>query len=502
MKKLTGFIIFLMLVLWSSCRSDFESTETTGNLDFSRDTVFLDTVFSNLSTATYSLKVYNRSGDDIYIPEISLENRTDSYYRLNVDGLPGTNFENVEILARDSIYIFIETTVPSKSLEETEFLYTDKLQFKSRLHLQEVPLVTLVKDAILLYPKKDEGGIPEKIPIDTNRDGEPEFISGFYLEEEHLQLTRTKPYVIYGYAVVPEGKILSINAGARIHFHADSGILVSENASIRVKGEPSTDPNIMENQVIFKGDRLQSLYRNIPGQWGAIWLQKGSKNHLFEHVTFRNASLGILAEETLDSPPIQLKNVEIYNSAVSGIRTEGADILAENLVINNSGQASLYLNGGNHHFKHVSIVNYWSQSFTVAPAVFISNISKEGTVPLEVKFYNSIIFGNENRELGFEIDENGPAEIFFSHSLIKFSQEEVSGEWYDFSNSEIYNNIWLDEDPFFSAPKENDLRLLENSAAIDKGDPNVAQLVPQDILGNDRTQNPDLGAYEFVEIQE
>ena len=161
MKNATVFILLFLLVLWSSCRSDFESAETSGQLEFSKDTVFLDTVFSNLSTETYSLKVYNTSREDIFIPQVSLKNGENSLYRLNVDGVAGNSFDNVEILARDSVYIFIETTVPSGAVEENEFLYTDKLQFRSQSHLQEVPLVTLVKDAIFLFPKKDLQGIPE-----------------------------------------------------------------------------------------------------------------------------------------------------------------------------------------------------------------------------------------------------------------------------------------------------------------------------------------------------
>ena len=503
MKRAAGFMTLLLLVLWSSCRSDFETRESDGKLQFSRDTVFLDTVFSNLSTATYSLKVYNRSKEDIHIPQISLKNGENSLYRLNVNGLPGSFFEDVEILGRDSIYIFIETTVPSEELQESEFLYVDHLQFESAAHLQEVPLVTLVKDAILLYPKKDEQGITEKIPFGTDENGEPVMVNGFYLSPENLNLTNQKPYVIYGYAAVPEGSTLIVNAGARLYFHADSGILVPKNSSLQVKGQYSPDLQKMENEVVFKGDRLQGLYRNIPGQWGGIFLQKGSKDHLFEHLTIRNAKIGILSEGTTESPTnVNLKNVQIYNSALSGLRAENSDISAENVVINNSGQSSLYLNGGNYHFKHLSIANYWQQSFRTSPALFISTTSEAGPVPLQAEFHNSIIYGNEKRELEFAIFEGAAADLLFSHCLIKFTSENASGGFYDFSNEEIYRSIWLNEDPQFVAPKERDLRLKSTSAAIDKGDPEVAGEVPQDLLGTNRTPNPDLGAYEFVEEKE
>lgn len=499
MKFTAGFIILIMLVLWSSCQSDFEAEEFQGQLEFSRDTVFLDTVFSNLSTSTFSLKVYNRTGEDIFIPEISLEGGENSMYRLNVDGIPGKSFENIEILARDSIYIFIETTVAPESSVEKEFLYVDQLQFRSQAHLQKVPLVTLVKDAVFLYPQRDEAGFPEQIPVGLDDNGEPQLVSGFYLNEEQLKLTDHKPYVIYGYAAVPSGKILEIEAGARIYFHTDSGIIVSKDASLHITGQPSEDSVQLEKEVIFQGDRLEGLYKNLAGQWGAVWLKNGSKNHIFEHATFKNAGIGILVEGSETTlTDLQLKNVQLYNSAVSGILAENAEITAENLVINNSGQASLHLKGGKYSFIHVTISNYWQQSYRQFPAVYLENITPTGPAPLQAGFFNSILFGNEKRELLFNAEASAGFDVFFSHTLIKFAIGDDS-ELYDFNNPGIYHNIWINEEPIFADPKNNDLRLQKNSAAIDRGDPEIAQEVVKDLLGNDRTPLPDLGAYEYFE---
>ena len=66
MKRYIYFIITLgFLILWSSCRKDFEFSPSTGSLQFSKDTVYLDTVFTNIGSSTYNLKVYNRSDNDI-----------------------------------------------------------------------------------------------------------------------------------------------------------------------------------------------------------------------------------------------------------------------------------------------------------------------------------------------------------------------------------------------------------------------------------------------------
>ena len=66
------FIIGLLLAV-SSCRTDFDTVASSGNLKFSRDTVYLDTVFKNIGSSTYQLKVYNTSKTDITIPTIQLK---------------------------------------------------------------------------------------------------------------------------------------------------------------------------------------------------------------------------------------------------------------------------------------------------------------------------------------------------------------------------------------------------------------------------------------------
>jgi hypothetical protein len=73
----------------SSCRQDFVFEPSTGDLFFSKDTVYLDTVFTNIGSSTYTLKVYNRSNKDIKIPTIQLGKGQNSKYRMTVDGMTG-----------------------------------------------------------------------------------------------------------------------------------------------------------------------------------------------------------------------------------------------------------------------------------------------------------------------------------------------------------------------------------------------------------------------------
>ncbi|MEO0046496.1 MAG: hypothetical protein RL705_1687, partial [Bacteroidota bacterium] len=106
MRQLIILFIVGLAISVSSCREDFQFEPSTGDLTFSKDTVYLDTVFANIGSSTYTLKVYNKSDKDISIPTIQLGRGQASKYRMTVDGMTGENnrvFHNVELLAKDSL---------------------------------------------------------------------------------------------------------------------------------------------------------------------------------------------------------------------------------------------------------------------------------------------------------------------------------------------------------------------------------------------------------------
>ena len=72
MRNLLILLSIILTLSISSCRKDFSTVPSFGKLEFSKDTVFLDTIFSNIGSATYNLKVYNRGNQDITIPTIVL----------------------------------------------------------------------------------------------------------------------------------------------------------------------------------------------------------------------------------------------------------------------------------------------------------------------------------------------------------------------------------------------------------------------------------------------
>ncbi|WP_179339061.1 right-handed parallel beta-helix repeat-containing protein [Winogradskyella ludwigii] len=524
MKRLLSFLLcFGILLFWSSCRNDFEFTPSTGNLGFAKDTIYLDTVFTNIGSSTYNLKVYNRSDDDIVIPTIQFENGVNSRYRMNIDGTTGLEgdqegkfFEDVELLAKDSLFIFIETTIDITTLGalENQFLYTDRILFDSGSDQQDVDVVTLVKDAVFIYPSKDdETGIVETLTFDVDGDGiaDETTLQGRFLADTELIFTNEKPYVIYGYAGVNAGKTLTMNAGARVHFHADSGIIVTNNGSLNINGALSTDQETLENEVILEGDRLEPLYEDIPGQWGTIWLFNGSENNSINYATIKNATIGVLSEGNQDgvNDKLTITNSQIYNTSSFGILGQATSITAENVVINNSGQSSFAGTvGGKYNFTHCTIANYWNSSFREFPALLLNDFvqledgSYQTNDLIAANFTNCIIYGNDNPEFLLE-NQASEFNYKFTNCLLRFDNDNLEGTAnYNFSDENYYVGNVFNEDPDFEDPFENLMRIGEDSGAIGIGLQASAIIVPNDILGKNRTTSPDAGAYQNVVFAE
>jgi hypothetical protein len=510
MRKLIFLFFVGLAITVSSCRQDFVFEPSTGDLIFSKDTIYLDTVFANIGSSTYTLKVYNKSSKDIKIPTIQLGKGLTSKYRMTVDGMTGENnriFHDVELLAKDSMYIFIETTAGIGDANPSDFLYTDQIEFDSGANLQKVELVTLIQDAYFIFPNK-QNGITESIPIGFDEDGTVLETNGRNLSHNHpdngdeFTFQTDKPYVVYGYASVPNGEILTIPAGARVHFHADSGLVVQEGGTLNINGSLSTTA-ALENEVIFEGDRLEPGFSDVPGQWGTVYLRQGSANHRIKNLTIKNAIIGLLVENNFGTP-MTIENTQIYDCSNVGLLGRAATIEGKNMVINTAGVASLACTlGGSYEFKHCTFNNNWASSKQVA--VTVDNYYTDTTTNQQIAFdlikadfKNCIIFGSNQIELlvNKSTDTSKQFNKLFSKCQIKFNNTNnqfTNNPDYAFINNatEIIKNEIVD----FQDISKNKLFIGADSASKNFG---VDVGVPLDILGNQRNGVFDLGAYNSI----
>ena len=518
MRRLLLLLLIGFAVSLTSCRNDFEFESRTGGLEFSKDTVYLDTVFTDIGSSTYTLKVYNRSDKNISIPSLRLKEGTASKYRLMVDGMAGQVFENVEILAKDSMYIFVSVTAEVADANPTDFLYTDKILFgeESNPNHQKVELVTLIQDAYFIYPGRvqnpDETYTYDELNLGVDGDGNPISIRGRFLEETHpangneLHWTNTKPYVIYGYAAVPSNKTLVVDAGARIHFHAESGLIVANNASIHVNGTSSTTA-ALENEVIFEGDRLEPNFSEVPGQWGTIWFSQGSTNNQIKNLTIKNATVGMLVtgNDETSTPTLNIENTQIYNCSNVGILARNGNIEGKNVVVNNCGQTSFAGNfGGSYEFIHCTFANYWPTPNQTAVLLSNENNGTTTTTLTKANFKNCIIHTSSNFGIVLK-KSNENFSYKFDHSLIKFadfSNQFTNNHLYDFSNTNLYKNCIIAtnstvNNPDFKDARNNELIIGEDSAARGTADFTYSSGT-SDILNQSRSNPSDMGAYKWT----
>ncbi|MEC4050616.1 hypothetical protein OX284_014350 [Flavobacterium sp. SUN046] len=534
MRNLLIVLLVGIALCFSSCRKDFAFEQSSGGLEFSKDTVYLDTVFTNIGSSTYRLKVFNRSDKDISIPQIRLGKGTASKYRLMVDGMTGEDadhsgvgdgkiFDNVELLAKDSLFIFIEVTSDVASANPTDFLYTDQIQFTNTAGAaQTVELVTLIQDAVFIYPQRDINNNYEQLPINFGTTANPEYITGSNLNAndpvngDELNWTSQKPYVIYGYALVPDGSKLTINAGARVHFHANSGLIIARNGQIEVKGEDpnNNDPTNLSKEVIFQGDRLEPDFADIPGQWGAIINYSTRTDNSITHLTIKNAVVGMIMQPLNDGDIVRIDNYkssQIYNCSNIGILSQGGLINGENLMVNNCGQFCLAaIFGGTYNFTHCTFNNNWSSSkqfavllrdFIETDTAYIVNSSTNS-----YNFSNCIIYGSNQMEYYVENKGSEVNNYNFNNCLIKFNNSQLNETGLFNFNSPTgpyHNNCYISKNnanfvPRFKDISKNKLWPTEDLTLAPYLMTAATTSSPTDMLGKSRTAPVTIGAYQFI----
>ena len=448
-------------------------------LEFSADTVMFDTVFTTITSSTRSFTVRNTTGSPVEV-DIVLAGGKQSYYSINVDGVAGTEFRNVEIPAHDSIFVFVKVNI-NPTDQNTPYLVTDSVMFYQKNRTQSVQLVAFGQDAHFILPDHTGGSMHYSIIAH---------------EHEHVHWTNDKPWVIYGWAVVDSLGKLTIDPGTKVYVHSGGGIWVYRYGNIHIKGT-------LEEPVTITGDRLEPFFANDYAQWNSIWINEGSEDNLIENAIISNASYGIhfeALEEYTGNKNI-INNSVIHNTQVMGIRAEGAHLEMNNCQVSNNGSYSLALMVGDFLLNHVTVANYFSQSGRKSPAVALTNnFTKTEAIDGEVvnvvylgdanaTFNNCIIYGYLDNEFG--IGEKSGAELNYTlHNCIV-------------KRDSIQNNHYINcinANPKFIATYGQNYNIEETSPAVDAGMTGLG--ITTDILGRPRNGIPDIGAYEYYPIPE
>ena len=478
------YVVLALIVGLSSCKRDGYYTGADAKLQFSESRIMFDTVFTSVSTITKVLKVKNPYKSDIKT-DIVLVGGSVSYFSINVDGVPGRHLKDVEIPAQDSIFIFIKANINPNG-ENNPMLACDTIAFFTNGNRQNVELLAYGQDAHFIIPNttkyilygQDTVGIIPNCRI----------IAG---KNENIVWKNDKPYVIYGYALVDSDAKLTIEKGARIHFHKNGGLFVYIDGCLEVNGTK-------DEPVTFQGDRLDKRENNDYKQWDRIWICESNNDSKIEYAVIKNAFIGIQTETLIakKSGKLTLSNTVIQSCHRAGLLSMGYAIDAYNNIFSNCVEHCVGLQGGSYTFTNNTIYNQYSFQRKI-PALYISNffeITKDVRILDDFSgvFVNNIISGRISgdtaTELYYNIDKRAAFSALFENCLIRTTSSKLS----DASISAV--NTLLNRDPAFVNIEKFDFKLESNSPCKSAGKSII--WLTTDIEGNPRNVPPSVGAYE------
>ena len=382
------FYLFLILAFCIACQDDDSfSSSSSLKLEFSVDTLSLDTVFSRVPSSTYSFWVHNRNNDGIRLEQVRLRRGNQSGYRVNVDGIyldnaNGSQTNNIEIRKNDSILVFVELTA-NENKQPLPCLVQDDLVFLMESGVeQKVCLQAWSWDAVKLYEpviKKDS------------------------------VISSDVPMVIYGGLTVSEGATLTIR-NTTLYFHDGSGIEVAGR--------------LLTENCVFRGDRLDRMFSYLPydrvcGQWEGIHFLASSTGNELIQTEIRNPQNGILCDSaSIDSTQYRLvmQKCIVHNCQGMGVQASSSYIRLVDCQLTNTLGHCLYLLGGKAEISYCTLAQFYPFSANRGAALYFSNLP----TAMDIVCDGTIVTGYEDDVIqGVNTNESIPFNYSFENCLLR-----------------------------------------------------------------------------------
>ena len=478
-RQLLAFCIILMSVLFVACYEDagFSSSPSL-RLAFSVDTVSFDTIFTDRVSPSAMFVVHNRNKNSLRINEVRLGSGGESGFNVLVDGQYGTVMRDLEIRAKDSLFVVASVKLEKNGLN-VPFKVKDSLIFTLESGVeQKVFLVAHGRDVVFMY---GDSIISDKT-----------FAAGHY--------------VIYDSLTVAKDVVLNIEKGATFYFHDKACLKV--RGTLNIKGD-------YDSPVVFRGDRTDNLfsylpYDRVPGKWGGVLIDSTSNGNVIEHCDIHGAEFGIKVEKgDTTVQRLTISSSKLQNFTGNALETYVAHVSVENSLIANAQGNCVKVVGGDVSFIHCTIANFyvWKQRDV---ALALHNSFEGEPMPLYgASFKNCVIAGTKDDEvMGYftEYDETVPYAInyYFENSLINTVDTQ----------DEYFVNVIYDRPDIPPFAKEHftkidnevfdyDFHLTEISTARGVATDAFIDVLPCDLDGAVRKADVvDAGCYQFVETMD
>ena len=462
--KTLGILTISLLLILSSCKKDSFITSADARVTITADTLKYDTVFVTAGSTYRTFKVINENNQELRISSLKLMGGTTSVYKMNVDGTPGTQFNNLEIEANDSLYIFVQVNV-NPGAAPLPFILRDSIQVSYNGKNRLVQLEAWGQNAHFFRNK---------------------VVSANEIWNNDL------PYVILGSLLINTNQLLTINKGCRIYVHADAPVVV--NGSLQINGLKDT-----ADRVYFRGDRLDDPYKDYPASWPGIFFQPTAKDNVFNYAVIKNAyqAIGLTDPSPNANPKLILNECIIDNAYDAGIISLNSSVRARNCLISNCGKNLFLAKGGDYQFIHCTVATYANRFIEHRdPVLLVSNFISVNNNPVTANLnavFRNCIFWGENGLVDNEV-------IVAKSGTTTFNVNFDYGIWKvqaipaNITSNQMLNNQSPQFDSINTSRNYYDFRLKTGSPAINKG-VNAAIII--DLDGKPRPIGlPDLGSFE------
>lgn len=387
---------------------------------------------------------------------------------MNVDGVSGKVFENVDIRANDSIFVFVECRIDAND-DTKPFLVEGMMDFVTNGVIQTVTLEAYGQNVKRL----------RSVTIDSD-----------------VTFNADVPYVVFDTLRVAPEATLTLLPGTRLLFH-DKGFL-QVDGRLEALGEAG-------KMISLRGDRLDDVlpdtgYEILAGQWQGVRFGSESFGNRMEYVEMQSSACGVVVDScgVTDRSKLTLVNSWLHNSQGNVLRSSHSRVDAYGCCFSDGGEAVVSLTGGVHEFVQCTFANYYLFAISPESIVTLHHVSSEEDAGIlnpfmQAEFKNCIIYG-----ITFPVHpgdlEN--TEVYMRNVLVGVNGSELNGSDDDHFISCIWN-----ENPEFETIREDyifNYRLKEDSPALGAGNPDfVTQECLFDMDGVNRLENgnPALGAY-------
>ena len=509
-------VLSCLLTLLPGCEPKEDLLQTSGRLELQADTVLFDTVFTTIKTVTKRLWVYNRNRGAVKT-DVSLGGTAGATYSLIINGDAGPAVNGVVIRGNDSLLVLVravlgdngQTTIAKK------FLVTDELHFRTNGSDQIAHLVAYGQNAYFHRASIIRGNTTE-----IWRNDKPHVI----INNPVAQAGGPVDVGVY----VEAGSTLQIQPGTRIYCHAGATIQVNGTLKINPAANPPTNDTTAAKllTVRFQGDRLETGYAEIPGQWGGIFFISSSHDNVIRYTEIKNANFGTSLLNTQNAtrqPDLLLENVVMRNISGSnpayvgtglppgGIVGVLSSITATNYLFSNCGEYAVLGFGGTFNLNFCTFANYTPSFRRETASLTFSNQLTDASgaprkFPLIINLTNSIVWGSYEDELFLDNNADYLASVSIRNTLLRTKEYQATTNAAGkpgLAAPALANLVNID--PLFKrtplVSRRPDYRLQDTSPATAPRRPKASGTpVPSvDIFNQTRTNNlntPSLGAYE------